>query len=548
MDNPTLLHIRCGRDLRTIELPPEGILLGRSDECGATLPSDEVAEKHARVFLDPFGRWVIEAMQNADLAVNGRHGRAFSIRPGDRITIGPFVMRLSENVSKSITPPPRWRAEAIVDDDDQTLTHEKETDSRFSPARLDSLDNITNSLSSLTEAKDLYPEACIQLGKPRGTVALVVKVPKPGVPLSQGIKIIAHSLWPEQRKNRESIPPPNIHLSRTVLEAVRTKKTALSATSEAEDVDVRLSLIDDMAPRMVLAAPIAETKTGIDVLYVDQLALTAPPDSLGFFAIVARMVNLTRKTLIMAEERAERKVLDHQLETAQRIQSKLMPKKLDLVSNVASALHYKPALWVGGDYCDLLVSIDNRLVFALGDVSGKGLPAAMVMANLQAMLRSILLFNSNPQTIVAEINDMLCDTLLEGMFITLLLGFLDPETGELEYVNAGHELPLLKSSTGRVAQLGKPVNYPLGILKNQFIVQRHIMARGESLLVVSDGVTETFSPDRRQFGVNNLMRTVQNVPARTCQELIDAVVVATDEFRQYIPPTDDFTILALKWQ
>jgi sigma-B regulation protein RsbU (phosphoserine phosphatase) len=320
----------------------------------------------------------------------------------------------------------------------------------------------------------------------------------------------------------------------------------LSATSEAEDVDVRLSLIDDMMPRMVLAAPIAETSTGVDVLYVDQSALHAMPDALGFFAIVARMVNLARSTLIAAEEHAERKVLDHQLETAKRIQSKLTPKKLDFFSNVASALYYEPALWVGGDYCDVLVSSDNRLVFAVGDVSGKGLPAAMVMANLQAMLRSILLFNSNPVTILDNINDLLCDTLLDGMFITLLLGFFDPESGELEYVNAGHELPLLISQSGAVRRLGEPVNYPLGILKNQFVVQRIIVSRGESLLVVSDGVTETLSPESKLFGIKNLIETVENACPQTCQEIVDAVVGAIAEFRRHRAPTDDVTVLALK--
>ncbi len=547
MDNLFQLQIQDENHTHAVDLPSEGVLIGRSEACDIQLSSREIAEKHARLFQDPFGRWVIETAQSdAALCVNNKQGEAFSVRPGDRITMGPYLMYITKEMKRSIMPP-KWQTGAIVDDDRQTLTHERESRPEFSPARFENLDRITNSLANLTDVKDLYPEACKHLTQTHDTIALVVKVPKPGIPLVHGTKIIAHCQSAEKPENRDS-SPPSIHLSRTVLEAVRTKKTALSATSEAENLDERLSLIDDLAPRMVLAAPIAETRTGIDVLYMDQSALIAPSDALGFFAIVARMVNLTRKTLIMAEERAERKLLDHQISTAKEIQSNLTPKKLDLFDNVELALHYRPALWVGGDYCDVCVSADNRLVFAIGDVTGKGLPAAMVMANLQAMLRSILLFNSNPQVILNKINEMLCGTLLDGMFITLLLGFFDPDSGELEYVNAGHELPLIISQTGEVRQLGEPVNFPLGIIKGEYMVQQHRMMHGEGLLAVSDGVTETVAPSSELFGVDNLLETVRNAQPQSGQTLVDSVVAATNEFRGPLPPSDDLTVLTLKWR
>lgn len=546
MDKHYQLYIEHNDDAYTVKHSADSILIGSSDECEVKLMGSEVLAKHARMFHDPFGRLVIEiAHSDADIYVNGKKGEAFSVRPGDRIGIGSFLLRIIREVEKSILPPPRWQDGAIFEDDEPTITHERESRPDFTTTGFENLDKITNSLAAVTDVRDLYPEACKHLGRMHNTIALVVKVPKADTPLVQGTKIIAHS---RASDHHDSTPPPSIHLSRTVLEAVRTQKTALSASAEAGNDNVRLSFIDDLAPRMVLAAPIAETKTGIDVLYVDQPAYIARPDALSFFAIVARMVNLTRQTLSTAEERADRKLLDHQIDTAKQIQSNLTPKKLDWFDNVELALHYKPALWVGGDYCDLRVSSDNRLVFAVGDVSGKGLPAAMVMANLQAMLRSILLFSSNPQIILGKINEMLSDTLLDAMFITMLLGFFDPETGELEYVNAGHELPILVSPFGTVRQLGEPVNSPLGIEKGAYKVQRYKMSRGEGLLSVSDGITDTMSPSSEMFGTKNLMNTVEKSFGRSCRGIVDSVVAATHDFRGRLPQGDDTTVLALKWK
>lgn len=538
---------------KSVHLPLEGIRIGSAKDCEVQLLSKEIGPKHARLFRDPFGRWILESTQrDVNLWVNGMEGEAFSVHQSDQIQIGPFQLRLVDNQMHSIVPRIAPSADAYVDNDEtgQFFTAEASGLPEFSPAKLNNLDQITDSLANLTNVKDLYPEACRHLGRHPGTVALVVKIPKEDVPLADGLSIIAHCSLDEDsslQTDDSDNTPWNFHLSRTVLAAVRKKRTAFSATTKAEDEDARLSLLGDSAPRMVLAAPIAETPNGLDVLYVDQPHLTPAPGALGYFSVVARMVNLARNTLLMAEINAEKKVLDHQLDTATKIQANLTPKSLNLKDNVEVALHYKPASWVGGDYCELCLALDGRLVFAIGDVAGKGLPAAMVMANLQAMLKSILLFNSDPKQILTKINDMLCDTLLEGMFITLLIGFLDADTGKLEYVNAGHELPLLISRSGTIQSLGKPVNMPLGIMKTEYVAQSYTLSPGECLFMASDGITDTFSPDSNLFGVQRLIETIRASIPQPCRKIIDNIIDATETFRGHLPPSDDVTIMALKW-
>lgn len=553
-----MLSIESIGEQRTISVRPTGILIGQSPACDVILTDTNINAEHARLFQDPFGRWIVESVHSGvAISVNEQEAEAFSIRVGDKIRIGLFLLRLVEVTKPSIVPlvGSETLADIIVDEDEsrQILTGENQGRSEISPANWGDLDRITNQLANLTNSRELYPETCKYLANTPGKIALVVKVPPQNVSLKLGLKIISHHTasnnWAISSCSIGDHVPLNIHLSHTVLEAVRKKHTAYAATSESSNDDTeRLSLIDDLAPRTVLAAPIAETSHGIDVLYLDMPTTGLPSDTLGFFAVVARMVNLTRQTLLMAEDKAERQVLDHQLSTATKIQSKLMPRNLRLCDNVEVALHYKPARWVGGDYCDLCLASDGRLVFAVGDVTGKGLPAALVMANLQSMLKSILLFNSTPKKILNNINDMLCDTLLDGMFITLLMGFLDVETGELEYVNAGHELPVLMSYSGQVEELGKPVNLPLGITRTDYLVQQHTLRPGDGLLVASDGIIGTFSPESEMFGGERLIGVINEVSTQSCQQIIDSVVASTTQFKGHFPPSDDSTILTLRWK
>ena len=553
-----VLAVETANQTRHITPPASGLTIGSSKTSGLQIPDSNVLPEHARLYKDPLGRWIIECVDPAGrINVNGRVGNTFSINSGDRIRIGISTLQLIETEQPSIIPNAVVTTPVTFADagERQTLTNEDECYAEFSRSHLEELDRIADCLGTLTEAQALYPVVCDHLSDTVDTVALVVKVPKGTEPVNQS-RILCQRGKLIQPYSSASAGSPrtlqNVRLSQTVLDSVRQKKTAFLATS-APDVDgpndARLSFIGDMPPRMVLAAPIAETSTGIDILYVDQPAMSFRTDALGFFAVVARMISLSRKSLIMAEYKAERTALNNQLSTALEIQSNLMPRSLNLFDEVEVALYYKPAGWVGGDYCDLIRTSDDRLMFAVGDVSGKGMPAAMMMANVHSMIRSMVLFSNSPTEIVQKMNSMLCDTLLDRMFITLLLCFLNPRTGEVEYVNAGHELPLLISSNdGSVKVLGSPANMPLGIQHNRFESQFTTLTPGDGLMLISDGVPDTFSSGDEKFGYDRLLQSVGGMSRQPCDKIVRNVVSSINGFRQSHPQGDDITMLALRWK
>ena len=211
-----------------------------------------------------------------------------------------------------------------------------------------------------------------------------------------------------------------------------------------------------------------------------------------------------------------------------------------------TGLHYKPAMWVGGDYCDMWALEGGRMAFVIGDVSGKGLPAAMVMSSLQAALRTTMSFCTDPAEAMAHLDKHLSDSMLERMFITMFLGVFDPVSGTLEYVNAGHILPIVLGADGTAEPLGKPTNPPVGVFVGTFEADKKIIAPDSGILVVTDGITEAMDPEGEEFGTERLRQTVASTAGKSATEMVTIVNDAAAAFRNDLPQQDDITIFALR--
>lgn len=234
------------------------------------------------------------------------------------------------------------------------------------------------------------------------------------------------------------------------------------------------------------------------------------------------------------------------LASARRIQLELMPRKLPRIPGVDVAFHYEPAQCVGGDYCDVWKSDDTHLAFVVADVAGKGVPAAMVMAGLQASLRAGAAFCRGPAEAIEYVNEHLACRLPDGLFVTLFFGQLNVETGRLDYVNAGHVLPLLRSSGGHVESVGSPVNSVLGIGGGPFVAQSRMLAPDDTLIVVTDGITESESAEGEMLGTGGLRAILQSEPIATAEDLVRQVTAGASRHRGGNPASDDLTVLAVR--
>ena len=243
------------------------------------------------------------------------------------------------------------------------------------------------------------------------------------------------------------------------------------------------------------------------------------------------------------KEAQERQRIEQELRVARLIQQTLLPKTLPGLPGYDVAAYYQPAREVGGDFYDFLQLPDGRLVVIVGDVSGKGVPAAIVMAITRTMLRAAYRLGS-PGEILEQVNNHLFPDIPPNMYVTCLAILLDTRTGHLQYANAGHGLPYLRHADG-VSEL-RATGMPLGLMPNMSYEDKEIILKPrESVLLYSDGLVEAHDPRREMFGFPRMQRFVGARPggATLIEDLLGKLERFTgDEWEQ----EDDITLLTLQ--
>jgi serine phosphatase RsbU (regulator of sigma subunit)/anti-sigma regulatory factor (Ser/Thr protein kinase) len=246
-------------------------------------------------------------------------------------------------------------------------------------------------------------------------------------------------------------------------------------------------------------------------------------------------------------EAVERAHLEHQLQVARLIQQTLLPKESPNLPGWQMSGHYQPAHAVGGDFYDFLHFEDGRLGLIIGDVTDKGVPAALLMATTRSLLRTVAQRVHSPGQLLQEVNALLSAEIPPKMFVTCLYAILDPATGRLQYANAGHNLPYRSHpGTGRVAEL-RATGMPLGLMP-RMIYEDHetTIAPGECIVFYSDGLVEAHNPQREMFG-NPRLQTLLGDCAGECPALIQRLLVELEAFTgRGWQQEDDVTLMTLQ--
>jgi PAS domain S-box-containing protein len=243
------------------------------------------------------------------------------------------------------------------------------------------------------------------------------------------------------------------------------------------------------------------------------------------------------------QEAEERQRLEQEMHIARLIQQTLLPKSLPGLPGYEVAAYYQPARQVGGDFYDFLPLPDGQLGLIVGDVSGKGVPAALVMAITRTMLQAAYRLGS-PGEILEQVNNSLYQDIPPNMYVTCLAALLDSRTGRLQYANAGHDLPYLCHADG-VSKL-RATGMPLGLMPGMGYEQKEItLMPGDSLLLYSDGLVEAHDPQREMFGFPRVQGFVGAHPGGAT--LIDSLLAELGRFTGEVwEQEDDITLVTLQ--
>ena len=302
-----------------------------------------------------------------------------------------------------------------------------------------------------------------------------------------------------------------------------------------------------------VSRPIHALATAVDSVEEGNLDFRLPEfarrDETGVLTAALRRLrdSLKRHVELRAETLAAQSRLGHELQIAARIQQSMLPHGAAALvpagTRVAGAL--LPAKQVGGDFYDYFVLRDGRLLFAVGDVSDKGIPAALFMARLTGLLRVLGNAGWPPDRLLAELNARLVDGNDACMFATLGCGALNPGTGRLQYASAGHEPPLLRRTDGSVQAMTVENGPAVGIdAPVEYLLAESYMAPGDTLVLYTDGVTEAETGEGAQLGVARLAELMSGESADT-QALVDRIATVATQYAAESLAADDVTVLAV---
>ena len=259
-------------------------------------------------------------------------------------------------------------------------------------------------------------------------------------------------------------------------------------------------------------------------------------------AFDALIRNLTWR--FRAAEARERERIEQELQVARQIQQELLPETIPELEGWRIAAYYGPAREVGGDFYDFLELSSGRLGLVVGDATGHGMPAALVMATTRGMLRAVVQSSESPGEVLARVNEALVADIPPSTFVTCFYGVLDPESGRFLYANAGHNPPCRRHN-GRADEL-RARGMPLGLMPGTGYEEKEaVLEAGDSTLFYSDGLVEAHDPQREMFGFPRLRRLVAEHAEES--SLVDFLM---DELRSFVgdgwEQEDDITLLTLR--
>lgn len=267
-----------------------------------------------------------------------------------------------------------------------------------------------------------------------------------------------------------------------------------------------------------------------------------------FARLASTYDKMTKDIKSITQERAK---INSELSIAKSIQASSLPNvfppfpdknEFDIFASM------EPAKEVGGDFYDFYFISDTKFMFLIADVSGKGVPAALFMMTAKTLINNLSQINASPKRLIEDINNKISKTNKEGLFITMLAGIADIKTGELNIINCGHNLPLIKRQNGNYEYLKLNSNIPLGVFENmEFEIYNTVLNAGDIIFTYTDGVTEATNLNNEIYGEQRLVEFLNTVKESAPIEISKKVKHSIQEYTDSAPQSDDITMLIFKY-
>lgn len=576
--------VEGGNPGQILDLHGERLVVGRHPSCHIVLDNSAVSRNHAQI-LESHGNYFIEDLRSRNgTLVNGEAIQTRTLlKDADLVGICDVVFSFhvqhpdqsrklertqasptpgaspSPGVNSSINMRPPAPPPPTVEIEHEELSYADQSSivssvnvGSLSELRLEvkpevklrAILDITTTLGKTLQVDKLLPKIIDSLlrifpGADRGLVLL-----KSG----KGDEVQIKSIRYRSDERQTSAP-----VSMTIINhALRTKQAFLSEDAVGDDRFNASESVANLRIRSVMCAPLI-TPNGMTLgaIQVDTLdsRLRFAQDDLDLIVAIAAQAAMAIDNAHLHEDALQRRDLERDLEFASQVQLGFLPTDRPLIPGYHFYDYYEAAHRVGGDFFDYITLPDGRLAVTLGDVAGKGVPAALLMARMYSMARYALVTAKTPAQAVSQLNASIASSGLGHRFITFVLIVLDPATEELTIVNAGHLPPILRTNQGIFdAIAGEKSGLPLGVTLDFQYQQATIpFAPGNGLLLYTDGVTEAMNAANQIYGTPRLRQFLSGVQG-SVEHIGEALVADVEEFCAGRPQRDDICLVYFRRQ
>ena len=266
-------------------------------------------------------------------------------------------------------------------------------------------------------------------------------------------------------------------------------------------------------------------------------------DDLDLFLALCSMAAIALENAKMHQQILEKQRLVKDMEFARTVQESFLPQSAPEITDYRFSAHYTPALEVGGDFYDFIHLDKNRTGIVIGDVSGKGVPAALYMAKLGSDMRTLAFTEPSPAEALRKLNDLLAARSRRGMFATLLYAELDAAKGNLTLCSAGHLPALIRKADGSVAKTAAASGAPLGMVPGMRFAEESVqLGRGDTVVLYTDGIVEAMNAREELYGYERFEALVRKGPADP-GALKDAIIADVGRFTGLSAQHDDMTLV-----
>ncbi len=530
-------------------------LVGRRPDCVITISEPSVSGRHAVITREGEQLHIEDVGSRNGTYVNKQrvNGRVRLVH-NDMIQFGDAMARLdlpSDQAAASLQPLATNRsAEATlagsvqIADDQATVTGEVQS-GRFTSldvnptAKLKAVLEISNNLAGTVDLQEMLPKILSTLFQifthaDRGCIML---------------KNDANAeMEPRAMKHRREGEDATVRLSRTIVSKVlEDRRGVLSADASTDAAFNASESIAALKIRSMMCVPLlGQDGDPLGVLSIDSQnplgQFTA--EDLDILMAVANQAALSYETARLTQSYVEKQKQDGELRIAQQVQQALLPGELPQASGYEFYASYDAAQAVGGDYYDCFDLGDGRYCLSFGDVAGKGVPGALIMSRMASCVQSTIRHVRDVVGAIRAINDHMCDTSVEGRFVTYVLAIVDTNQHTVELANAGHMSPIIRRADGNVEQFDEElVGTPIGVLEDYpYESETRELAPGDLVVVVTDGVDEAMDPQGEFYGGERLLEFVKNGPP-SAAELGKSLLADVRRHAGGRAQNDDITIM-----